>query len=129
MAEEMELALDGYVIPAPLTLRKYNSPSLNLRGREFVWGSRTYVMGIINATPDSFSGDGLGSDVKAAVALAKSMEADGADWLDIGGESSRPGAEELDAAEEIRRVVPCIEAVRAATNLPISVDTCLLYTS
>lgn len=94
-----------------------------LHGREFLWGSRTYLMGIINATPDSFSGDGVGTNIEAAVALAKRMEAEGADWLDIGGESSRPGADELDPAEEARRVVPVIEAVRAAIQLPISVDT------
>ncbi len=80
-------------------------------------------MGIVNVTPDSFSGDGLDADVDAAVALARKMESDGADWLDIGGESSRPGAEELDPAEELRRVVPVIEAIRAQTSLPISVDT------
>ena len=100
------------------------APSLELRGREFRWGSRTFIMGILNATPDSFSGDGLAGDLDAAVALARRMEADGADWLDIGGESSRPNAQELEPAEEARRVVPVIEAVRAATQLPISVDTC-----
>jgi len=80
-------------------------------------------MGIINVTPDSFSGDGLGSDISAAVAQAKAMEAAGADWLDIGGESSRPGAPELDPREEARRVVPSIEAIGAETSLPLSVDT------
>ncbi|MEO8540014.1 MAG: dihydropteroate synthase [bacterium] len=117
------LSLDGLALPARLLPRHYRATSLIIRGREFTWGARTYVMGIINATPDSFSGDGLGSDIEAAVALARQMEADGADWLDIGGESSRPGAEELDPAEELRRVVPVIEAVREVTSLPISVDT------
>lgn len=117
------LSLDGLALPARLTAKKYRSASLTIRGREFTWGARTYVMGIINATPDSFSGDGLDGDIQAAVAQARQMEADSADWLDIGGESSRPGAEELDPAEEARRVVPVIEAVRAATNLPISIDT------
>ncbi len=118
------LSLDGLALPARLMAKAYRSASLTVRGREFAWGARTYVMGIINATPDSFSGDGLGGDVNAAVAQARQMEADGADWLDIGGESSRPGAEGLDPAEETRRVVPVIEAVRATTNLPLSVDTC-----
>lgn len=117
------LSLDGLALPTRLLPRTYRSPSLTIRGREFAWGSRTYVMGIINATPDSFSGDGLDGDVEAAVAEARQMEAGGADWLDIGGESSRPGADELDPAEEARRVVPVIDAVRAATGLPISVDT------
>lgn len=115
--------LSGYALPASYEPRPYLTEGLTIRGHEFRWGSRTYLMGIVNATPDSFSGDGVGTDVEAAVALAKKMEADGADWLDIGGESSRPGAKELDPAEEARRVVPVIEAVRAATTLPISVDT------
>jgi dihydropteroate synthase len=103
--------------------RRYLAPTLRIREHEFAWGARTYVMGIINVTPDSFSGDGIGPDPKKAAALARAMEAAGADWLDIGGESSRPGAQELDPATEARRVVPCIEAVRAATSLPLSVDT------
>ena len=111
------------VAPVPPLARDYQAPTLTLRGRTFEWGTRTYVMGIINVTPDSFSGDGLGTDPQAAAAQAKAMEAAGADILDVGGESSRPGAPELDPAEEARRVVPCIEAVREATALPISVDT------
>jgi dihydropteroate synthase len=103
--------------------RDYVSSGLTIRGRTFAWGERTYVMGIINVTPDSFSGDGLGGNADAAAALALRMEADGADWLDIGGESSRPGAEELDPAEERERLLPCLKAVRAATSLPLSVDT------
>jgi len=103
--------------------RDYLAPSLTLRGREFAWGARTFLMGIINATPDSFSGDGLGADPVAAARLAAAFEQAGADILDIGGQSSRPGAPVLDAAEEARRVIPCIEAVRAVSSLPISVDT------
>lgn len=106
--------------PAP---RAYYFPRMTVRGREFVWGARTYIMGILNVTPDSFSGDGLGANPPAAAAKAQQMEAEGADWLDVGGESSRPGAAELDPAEEARRVIPSIEAVRAVTTLPISVDT------
>lgn len=103
--------------------RDYLAPSLTLRGREFVWGARTFIMGIINATPDSFSGDGLGADPAAAARQAAAFEEAGADILDVGGQSSRPGAPVLDAAEEARRVIPCIEAARAASSLPISVDT------
>lgn len=103
--------------------RSYRAPSLTLRETTLAWGARTYLMGIINVTPDSFSGDGLGADPDAAANQARTMEAAGADVLDIGGESSRPGAPELDPREEARRVIPCIEAVRAATSLPISVDT------
>ncbi len=96
-------------------------------GRTFPWGERTYVMGILNVTPDSFSGDGLlagGDPVAAALELAGRMVADGADLLDVGGESSRPGHDPVDAAEEIGRVGPVIEALRAAhPDVPLSVDT------
>ena len=99
--------------------------------RDFGWGERTYVMGICNVTPDSFSGDGLaavGADVTAAVARtvaqARAMVVEGADLVDIGGESTRPGHVPVSAADEIARVVPAITAVRAADPyLPISIDT------
>ena len=93
----------------------------------FAWGARTYVMGIINATPDSFSADGLaqpGVDlVVAALAQARRAAAEGADILDIGGESTRPGAQPVDIAEELRRVVPAVAAIARELALPISVDT------
>lgn len=98
--------------------------------RSFAWGSRTYVMGVINVTPDSFSGDGLlggstsGGPVAAAVALALAMAEAGADILDIGGESTRPGHTAVAADEEAARVVPVILAIRAALpDMPLSVDT------
>jgi dihydropteroate synthase len=103
--------------------RAYASPTLELRGRTFAWGERTYVMGIINVTPDSFSGDGVAVDVDAAVALARAFEAAGADLLDVGGESSRPHADPVSAEEEARRVLPALTAIRAQTQLPISIDT------
>src|SRR5690242_2191020 len=101
---------------------------LRVRPATLAWGSRTYVMGIVNVTPDSFSGDGLAAGgrepVEAAVALAKTMVADGADLLDVGGESTRPGHEIVDAATEMERIVPVIRAIRAAVpGVPISVDT------
>ena len=92
----------------------------------FIWGKRTYIMGILNVTPDSFSGDGLLSTEKTvarAIAQAQQFEADGADILDIGGESTRPGSVPVSAEEELARVIPVITAVHAATDLPISVDT------
>ncbi len=92
-------------------------------GREFRWGQRTFVMGIINVTPDSFSGDGLALDVGAAVAQAQQMEAAGADILDIGGESTRPGSTPLPADEELRRVLPVVERVVASVKVPVSIDT------
>jgi dihydropteroate synthase len=103
--------------------RAYAFPSLELRGRTFSWGARSYVMGIINVTPDSFSGDGVAGDIGAAVALAHAFEAAGADLLDVGGESSRPHADPVNAEEEARRVLPALEAIRAETSLPISIDT------
>lgn len=94
----------------------------------FRWGERTFVMGILNATPDSFSGDGLfaGADdpIEAAVALGRQMVADGADILDIGGESTRPGHDQVTEADERRRVVPIVAALRAALpTTPLSIDT------
>ena len=76
---------------------------------ELRWGERTYVMGILNATPDSFSGDGVGGDVGAALARARRMVEEGADIIDVGGESTRPGFQSVPADEEIRRTVPVIE--------------------
>jgi dihydropteroate synthase len=88
----------------------------------FVWGSRTYVMGIVNVTPDSFSGDGL-LDSEAAIAHGLRLAEDGADILDVGGESTRPGAQPVDGEEERRRVVPVVDGLSRQTTLPISVDT------
>ena len=102
----------------------------------FRWGTRTYVMGILNVTPDSFSGDGLlaaGPDgaggpasegVAAAVAQARAMAEEGADLLDIGGESTRPGHAPVHADEELRRVIPVVRAVRdALPDMPLTIDT------
>ena len=93
---------------------------------ELQWGERTYVMGICNLSPDSFSGDGLGSDIEATLAQAQRMVAEGADIIDVGGESTRPGKEPLpvnDIDEELRLVIPVIERLAGAITVPISVDT------
>ena len=87
------------------------------------WGRRTYVMGVINVTPDSFSGDGLGSDIPAVVDLAVRMEAEGADFLDVGAESTRPGSVPISAEEELDRLLPALQAVASSVQVPISVDT------
>ena len=97
-------------------------------GRAFVWSSRTYVMGVINVTPDSFSGDGVGADVDAARRQAISFGEWGADMIDIGGESTRPpsiypGAGPVSVDEELSRVIPAIEAIASAVDVPISIDT------
>jgi dihydropteroate synthase len=89
---------------------------------EFHWGERTYVMGIVNVSPDSFSGDGS-SDIETAVAQACRFVDEGADILDIGGESTRPGSSPITVSEEVRRVVPVIERVAARINIPISLDS------
>jgi len=92
----------------------------------FQWGTKTYVMGIINATPDSFSGDGLNSEddpVQAAILLAQRLVADGAHLLDVGGESTRPGATPVSAETELNRVTPIIKALAATVEVPISIDT------
>jgi dihydropteroate synthase len=113
--------------PLPMPL-----PPTRIGPRVFEWGSRTYVMGIVNVTPDSFSGDGLlstvagrgGAAVEAAVIQARRMADEGADIIDVGGESTRPGHAPVAAAEEVARVVPVIAAIHAALpQVPISVDT------
>jgi dihydropteroate synthase len=90
---------------------------------ELRWGERTYVMGILNVTPDSFSGDGLADDFKAAVERAKQMAAEGADIIDIGGESTRPNAQPVSTDEELRRVIPVIERLAGELAVPMSIDT------
>ncbi|MGA2394087.1 MAG: dihydropteroate synthase [Candidatus Lustribacter sp.] len=97
--------------------------ALRVRGRSLPWGQRTYVMGIVNVSPDSFSGDGA-ADAEAAVARAREQGAAGSDLIDIGGESTRPGYAPIDAATEIARVLPVIEGLRASDRETIvSVDT------
>ena len=106
------------------------APAMRIGPQTFVWGARTYLIGVINVSPDSFSGDGLASD-DAAVEQARRFVDEGADILDVGGQSTRPGTNKTDAGfdeiapeEEIRRVVPVIERLRAALpEVPISVDT------
>ncbi len=100
-----------------------NPALITIGGREFAWGARTYVMGVVNVTPDSFAGDGLGADVDAAVGQALRMVAEGADIIDVGGESTRPGFAEVTAEDELRRVIPVIERLSRETNVPISIDT------
>ncbi|RME49715.1 MAG: dihydropteroate synthase [Chloroflexi bacterium] len=80
-------------------------------------------MGIINVTPDSFSGDGLAGDVEAAVEQARQFVEAGADILDIGGESTRPGSQPVSAEVEMQRVLPAIQAITEKTDVPVSIDT------
>ena len=92
-------------------------------GEALVWGRRTYVMGIVNVSPDSFSGDGLGEDIPAIIDQALRMEAEGADFLDVGAESTRPGHAPITVDEELRRLIPALEALTPKVTVPISVDT------
>ena len=119
-------------------------PPTRIGPTTFRWGERTFVMGIVNVTPDSFSGDGLlagrhssgdpqGSDglagsvdqaVEAAVGQALEMAAEGADMIDVGGESTRPGHAAVEEEEELARVVPVVRGIRAALpEMPITIDT------
>ena len=121
VSKELRRTLDEPVGP--------RASALTVRGRTLRWGERTYVMGILNVTPDSFSGDGLlqsvapEGSVEAAVRCGLALLAEGADIIDIGGESTRPGSTPVDAEAERERVVPVIAALRRACDAPISVDT------
>ncbi len=94
-----------------------------LKTRELTFDRIPLLMGIVNVTPDSFSDGGRFLDPQAAIAQALQLVADGADILDIGGESARPNSEPVSASEELRRVLPVIEGVVAATKVPVSIDT------
>ncbi len=107
--------------PYPMT-----SKDLTLRGQTFYWGQRTYLMAILNVTPDSFSDGGKFDTLDRAIAQASCLQAGGAHLLDIGGQSTRPRAEEVSVEVEMARVIPVIQALRRDSHfdsLPISVDT------
>ena len=104
--------------------KDYLSPAATRCGNtKFRWGERTYIMGIVNVSPDSFSGDGLGGDIEAIVEQAKRFIAEGADIIDVGGESTRPQSQSITADEELRRVIPAIRRLAAEIDVPISIDT------
>jgi dihydropteroate synthase len=96
---------------------------LKLPSRALVLGERTLVMGVLNVTPDSFSDGGKFFSTKKAVAAALAMQRDGADILDIGAESTRPGSHAISAGEELARLLPVLEALRGHLKIPISIDT------
>ncbi|MEN8697746.1 dihydropteroate synthase [Bacillus infantis] len=100
-----------------------NRQIINCGPYELDYGKKTLVMGILNATPDSFSDGGKYFDADKAVEHALEMAANGADIIDIGGESTRPGFDEVPAEEELERVIPVIRAVAKEVPLPISIDT------
>ncbi|MDO8586924.1 MAG: dihydropteroate synthase [Armatimonadota bacterium] len=123
LAAEIETALSHFD-SSPSSLPADVKASPRLRSMFETMTRRTLVMGILNVTPDSFSDGGLFLDRDAAAATAVGMIKEGADIIDVGGESSRPGAEPVAAEEELGRVLPVIERLRESTDVVISVDTC-----
>ncbi len=115
LADQVSSALEAY------ELRE--APGLRVGRHHLPLGSRTLVIGIINTTPDSFSGDGLGDNVQAAVDQGKRFADQGADILDVGGQSTRPGSEEVEVEVETARVLPVLDRLAAEVGLPLSVDT------
>jgi dihydropteroate synthase len=98
-------------------------PPTTWKGGELHWGAKTYVMAIMNATPDSFSGDGIGGRPEIAGDLAVEAVANGADLIDIGAESTRPGHQPVDDEEELARLLPVLHSVLSRVEVPVSVDT------
>jgi len=115
IADQVHTVLEYY--------EQHQRPALRCPQGEIVVGQRTVVMGIINMTPDSFAGDGISGSDQAALQQAKDFAANGADIIDIGGESTRPGSEGVGVAEELERVLPALDAIRPVVNVPISIDT------
>ncbi len=97
--------------------------TLTIRDQSFVWGKQTYLMGVLNITPDSFSDGGDYNQLDAALNRARDFVTAGADILDVGGQSTRPGAKPIALETELERVIPIIKAIRKELNVPISVDT------
>ncbi len=113
---QIKKSIEGYYHSGPWSLM---GPGKKL----FRWTNRTQVMGILNVTPDSFSDGGLFSSPERAVERALQMQDEGADWLDVGGESTRPGAKGVAASDEKKRVLPVIRACAKVLRIPISIDT------
>ncbi|MDF5709952.1 MAG: dihydropteroate synthase [Nostoc sp. S4] len=97
--------------------------NLIIRGRCFEWGQRTYLMGILNVTPDSFSDGGEFNTTSVALVQAQALVAAGADIIDVGGQSTRPGAKQITLQEELDRVLSVLQVLRGEISVPISIDT------
>jgi dihydropteroate synthase len=122
----LSLFSESWFNSEPMFLRKMFRRKmfrLRLPSRTLVLGKRTLIMGVLNVTPDSFSDGGLFHDPDAAVARALELESAGADILDIGGESTRPGSEAVSARQQLSRILPVLEKLRGKLTIPISVDT------
>ncbi len=98
-------------------------PPTTCGGRKFLWGERTYIMGVVNLTPDSFSGDGLAHRPEAALEQALAFQSEGADFIDLGAESTRPGHRPVSVEEELARLMPALDRIVAKVDVPVSVDT------
>jgi dihydropteroate synthase len=120
-----KLTLTTSAIDAMQQFSPYSSFAANwhLRQQAFEWGQRTYLMGVLNVTPDSFSDGGQFNSVATALTQARKLVTAGADFLDIGGQSTRPQAAEISLGEELDRVIPVIEAIRREIPIALSVDT------
>ncbi|GAB4295516.1 MAG: hypothetical protein Kow0090_10450 [Myxococcota bacterium] len=113
-AESVAAAMANYFVkPAPMKIGV----------RDFIFGNRCYIMGVLNVTPDSFSDGGRFLNPRKALNRALELAQNGADIIDIGGESSRPSAKPIPANEELKRIIPVIAAIRKRSDIPISVDT------
>jgi len=129
--EKLLLKLDQYLDLQPIgeslreTIKNISKThySIHCRKKTYTLGKRTLLMGVLNVTPDSFSDGGLYFDKERAVAHGLRMVEEGADFIDIGGESTRPGSKPIGAEEELRRVIPVIESLAKEGNVPISIDT------
>jgi len=129
--EKLILKLEQYPDLQPLgqsikeTLKNISKThySIRCRKRTLILGKRTLLMGVLNVTPDSFSDDGFFFDKEKAIAHGLRMVEEGADIIDIGGESTRPGSKPLELEEELRRVIPVIESLAKEVDVPISIDT------
>ena len=106
-----------------ITLNSHRKRIMEAGKYKLVLGEKTLIMGILNVTPDSFSDGGDFTDIETAIKHGIEMENQGADIIDVGGESTRPGSNYVGAEEEINRVVPIIKALREKINIPISIDT------
>ncbi len=102
---------------------KQQAQGITIRDKSFVWGKQTYLMGVLNITPDSFSDGGDYNNLEAAFQRAAALVEAGADILDVGGQSTRPGAKQISPEAELERVIPIIKRIRKHLNVPISVDT------
>ncbi len=125
--QQFKLPTIAKEIEETLAQRERTLPALKMNDQDFHWDRQTYIMGILNVTPDSFSDGGLFIDPDKAIIRAREMVHDGADIIDIGAESSRPGHNKLSLQEEEKRLFPALEKVLQEVKVPVSIDTTKAY--